>query len=84
MKSFNSEYNTGLQTALNNFQAKNNDTIEGVSLFDTQPVFNALLDSADALGYVNVTGWCTAYENGIGDFGMNNQVDGCAPVASYL
>ncbi|KXN91441.1 hypothetical protein AN958_00703 [Leucoagaricus sp. SymC.cos] len=82
MHSFISEYNTQLQVTLKRFQQKN--SVNDMVLFDTQPVFNSLLDSADVVGYVNVTGWCTAYENGIGSFGKNTQVGGCAPVASYF
>jgi phospholipase/lecithinase/hemolysin len=84
MQSFISEYNTQLKIAVEQFQQRHNNTIQDAILFDTQPVFNVLLDNADVLGYVNITGWCSAYENGIGSFGLNTQVDGCAPVISYL
>lgn len=84
LKALNAQYNTELQTAATNFQRKNAQAIEDVIIFDTQPVFNTLLDNADALGYVNVTGFCEAYQNGIGGFGSDTQVEGCPPVASYF
>lgn len=84
MQTLISQYNTQLNLAVNNFQIRHQNTTRDAIIFDTQKVFNALLDNADALGYVNITGWCSAYENGIGGFGLNTQVEGCAPVASYL
>ncbi|KAJ3568298.1 hypothetical protein NP233_g5806 [Leucocoprinus birnbaumii] len=78
------QYNEQLRTAVSSFQRKHTRTVEDATIFDSQPVFNTLLDNADALGYVNVTGFCTAYQNGIGGFGTNTQVEGCAPVASYF
>ncbi|KAF9447593.1 carbohydrate esterase family 16 protein [Macrolepiota fuliginosa MF-IS2] len=84
MHTFIAQYNNELLLTLNKFQRRHQSTIQDMVLFDTQPVFNMLLDNADALGYVNITGWCTAYENGIGGFGLNTQVDGCAPVTSYF
>jgi len=79
-----SQYNSELQTAIAKFQIHKSGTVQDVTVFDTQPVFNFLLDNADAVGYVNVTGFCEAYGDGIGDFGSNTQLEGCAPVASYL
>jgi len=84
MHTFISQYNTQLNLAVNNFQRRHQKTIQDAIIFDTQKVFNTLLDNADALGYVNITGFCTAYQNGIGEFGLSTQVEGCAPVASYF
>jgi len=79
-----SQYNSELQTAIAKFQTNISGTVQDVTVFDTQPVFNFLLDNADAVGYVNVTGFCEAYGDGIGDFCSNTQLERCAPVASYL
>jgi len=84
MHTFISQYNTQLNLAMNEFQHRHKKTIQDMIIFDTQRVFNVLLDNADALGYVNVTGWCTGYQNGIGEFGLSTQVEGCAPVSSYF
>lgn len=79
-----SQYNSELQTAIANFQTNNSGTVQDARVFDTQPVFNFLLDNADSIGYVNVTGFCEGYGGGIGDFGCDSQIEGCAPIASYL
>jgi hypothetical protein len=49
---------------------------------DTQPIFNVLLDEWQTFGFVNITGYCAAYENGTPT--PTYQVKGCAPVSSYL
>ena len=54
----------------------------GVMLFDTQPIFNTLLDNWETLRFVNATGYCAAYQYGTST--PTYQVDGCAPVSSYL
>lgn len=51
-------------------------------IYDTSRVFNTLLNSADALGYVNVTGYAEPYQNGTPE--RTTQVDGYAPVSSYF
>jgi len=80
-----SQYNSELQTAIANFQTNHSGTVQDAIVFDTQPVFNFLLDNADSIGYVNVTGFCEGYAGGIGDyFGCDSQIEGCAPIASYL
>lgn len=75
------DYNNDLATMVKNFQAKHRD-LDQVTIFDTQPVFNALLDNANTLGFVNITGWCEAYENGTPS--LTTQIAPCAPVSSYF
>ncbi|KAG6908756.1 hypothetical protein DXG01_003368 [Tephrocybe rancida] len=48
-------YNAQLSTTVARFRAKHRD-IDQVTVFDTQPIFNTLLDNAKALGFVNATG----------------------------
>jgi len=74
------EYNSQLEQSVRAFQAKHSDIV-GI-VFDTQPVFNLLLDNGQTLGFVNVTGYCAAYETGTPT--LTYQVEGCAPVSSYL
>ncbi|KAG5352449.1 hypothetical protein C0989_002285 [Termitomyces sp. Mn162] len=74
-------YNAQLATIVDNFKARHKD-LDQVTVFDTQPIFNTLPDNANALGFVNATGWCEAYQNGTAE--KNTQIDPCAPVSSYL
>ncbi|KAF8969580.1 GDSL lipase/esterase [Flammula alnicola] len=74
-------YNSQLRTTALSFQAKHRD-IETVTVFDTQPVFNTLLDNAKTFGFVNTTGFCEAYENGTPS--MTTQIAPCAPVNNYF
>lgn len=74
-------YNTQLTQSVHNFQANYSD-LGGVTVFDTQPIFNTLLNEWQTFGFVNVTGYCAAYENGTPT--STYQVEGCAPVSSYL
>ncbi|KAK1223100.1 hypothetical protein PQX77_014028 [Marasmius sp. AFHP31] len=74
-------YNTDLTQTVEAFQQRHED-LDQVTVFDTQPIFNVILDNAEALGFANATGWCEAYENGTA--GLTTQVEGCAPVSSYL
>jgi phospholipase/lecithinase/hemolysin len=75
------DYNAQLRATARRFQAKHKD-IETVTVFDTQPVFNTLLDNAKTFGFVNTTGFCEAYENGTPS--MTTQIAPCAPVDNYL
>jgi len=75
------DYNAQLAQSVQAFQAQHSD-LGQVVVFDTRPVFNTLLDNADAFGYVNVTGFCAAYATGTP--APTTQVSGCAPVSSYL
>ncbi|KAG6852961.1 hypothetical protein C0991_007877 [Blastosporella zonata] len=74
-------YNAQLTTTVSRFRARHRD-IDQVTVFDTQPIFNTLLDNAKALGFVNSTGYCEAYENGTPE--RTTQISPCAPVSSYL
>ena len=74
-------YNTQLTQSVRNFQANYTD-VDSVVVFDTQPIFNTLLDKWQTFGFVNVTGYCAAYENGAPT--TTYQVEGCAPASSYL
>ena len=75
------DYNTQLTQSVWNFQANYTD-LGSITVFDTQPIFNTLLDEWQTFGFVNVTGYCAAYENGTPT--TTYQVEGCAPVSSYL
>ncbi|KAL0576561.1 hypothetical protein V5O48_005425 [Marasmius crinis-equi] len=81
LKDLIAAYNGDLDDTVKAFQQRHDD-LDQVIVFDTQPVFNILLDNADALGFVNATGYCEAYENGTP--GLTTQVEGCAPVSSYF
>ena len=75
------DYNSQLVTNVKAFQASHRD-LDQVTVFDTRPIFNLLLDNAATLGFVNSTGFCEAYENGTPD--ITTQIAPCAPVSSYL
>ncbi|KAG6370077.1 carbohydrate esterase family 16 protein [Boletus reticuloceps] len=74
-------YNTQLTQSVRSFRANYTD-LGSVTVFDTQPIFNTLLDEWQTFGFVNVTGYCAAYENGTPT--RTYQVEGCAPVSSYF
>ena len=75
------DYNAQLAANVKAFQATHHD-LDQVTVFDTRPIFNLLLDNAQPLGFVNSTGFCEAYENGTPS--ITTQVAPCAPVSSYL
>ena len=74
-------YNDQLQQYVTVFQATHED-LSRVTVFDSRPVFNTLLDNPDTFGYVNITGYCEAYENGTPT--TTTQIPPCAPVSNYL
>ncbi|KDQ61223.1 carbohydrate esterase family 16 protein [Jaapia argillacea MUCL 33604] len=75
------DYNYWLNTYTNEFMMNHTDiTMAGV--FDTQVVFNTLLDNPTTFGFVNTTGYCGDYANGTPN--RTTQVAGCAPVSSYF
>jgi len=76
-----SNYNTQLTQSVRKFQASHKD-LQQVVVFNSQPIFNTLLDEWETFGFVNITGYCAAYENGTPT--QTYQVDGCAPVSSYF
>jgi phospholipase/lecithinase/hemolysin len=73
-------YNSQLATTAKGFEASH----QGVetTIFDTQPVFNTLLDNADTFGFNNHTGFCEAYQNGTPE--ISTQIAPCAPVSTYF
>ncbi|OJA10216.1 hypothetical protein AZE42_05516 [Rhizopogon vesiculosus] len=75
------EYNTHLGKFVRAFKANHTD-LGTVTLFDTHPIFNVLLDEGETFGFVNVTGYCADYENGTPT--LTYQVEGCAPASSYF
>lgn len=75
------DYNSQLASSVGAFQAKHRD-LDQVTVFDTRPIFNTLLDNAKTLGFVNATGFCDAYQNGTPE--TSTQIAPCAPVSSYL
>ncbi|KAJ3982657.1 hypothetical protein F5890DRAFT_1528531 [Lentinula detonsa] len=80
-KALLADYNKQLSATIQNFTQHHSD-VELTMVFDTRPIFNTLLDNARTFGFVNVTGYCEAYENGTPD--PTTQVEGCAPVSSYF
>ncbi|KAF7293287.1 SGNH-hydro domain-containing protein [Mycena chlorophos] len=52
------------------------------TVFDTQPVFNTLLDNAEVFQFANITGYCAAYANGTPN--ISTQIAPCAPVSTYF
>ena len=75
------DYNSQLAANDKKFQAQHRD-LDQVTVFDTRPIFNTLLDNANSFGFVNSTGFCEAYENGTP---LTTTVTApCAPVSSYL
>jgi phospholipase/lecithinase/hemolysin len=75
------DYNSQLNSSVANFRKKHKD-LDQVIVFDTQPIFNTLLDNADTFGFVNATGYSEAYENGTPT--QTYQAPGYAPVSSYF
>jgi phospholipase/lecithinase/hemolysin len=74
-------YNGQLTQQVHNF-TRTHRGLGTVDIFDTQAVFNNLLDNGKVLGFVNTTGFCEAYENGTP--AIDTQVLPCAPVANYF
>lgn len=62
--------------------ARKNGALGLVKIFDTQKVFNTLLNNADALGFVNVTGYSEPYENGTPR--QTTQIYPYKPVSSFF
>lgn len=75
------EYNKQLTQSVRTFKSKHRD-LDTVTVVDTQPIFNTLLNEWQTFGFVNVTGYCAAYENATPT--PTYQVEGCAPVSSYF
>lgn len=81
LKTALADYNQQLAATARRFQSKHPD-INRATVFDTQPIFNTLLDNAETFGFVNSTGFCEAYENGTPS--TTTQIPPCAPVSNYL
>ncbi|KAL7283711.1 hypothetical protein ACG7TL_003147 [Trametes sanguinea] len=75
------DYNAQLAENVRAFQATHRD-LDQVTVFDTRPIFNTLLDNAGTFGFVNSTGFCDAYQNGTPE--KTTQIAPCAPVSSYF
>jgi phospholipase/lecithinase/hemolysin len=75
------DYNAQLAANVQAFKNNHRD-LDQVTVFDTRPIFNLLLNNAQTLGFVNATGFCDAYQNGTPD--MTTEIAPCAPVSSYL
>ncbi|KAI0042832.1 carbohydrate esterase family 16 protein, partial [Auriscalpium vulgare] len=52
------------------------------TVFPAYDVCSTLLDNAGTLGFVNITGYSEAYENGTP--AQTTQADGYAPVSSFF
>ena len=75
------DYNAQLAENVKAFQQKHPD-LDQITVFDTRPIFNTLLDNSQSFGFVNSTGFCDAYQNGTPD--ITTPIAPCAPVSSYL
>jgi len=81
VKSSLADYNAQLVQQVRAFQGRHSD-LDQIIIFDSNTLFNTLLDSASVLGMVNATGFCEAYQNGTPS--MTTQVPGCASVSNYF
>jgi len=75
------DYNNQLAANVKSFQETHKD-LDQVTVFDTRPIFNTLLDNSETFGFVNITGFCDAYQNGTPE--PTTQIAPCAPVSSYF
>lgn len=53
-----------------------------IVVYDTNALFNTLLDNAGVFSFTNITGYCEAYENGTTT--TTYQTVGCEPVSTYF
>lgn len=74
------DYNKQLAQRAKKFTAANRGS--SVLVYETSKVFNTVLNNADELGFVNVTGYADPYANGTPS--PTTQVAGYAPVSSYF
>ncbi|KAF8323342.1 hypothetical protein DL93DRAFT_2191230 [Clavulina sp. PMI_390] len=83
---YNSQLASRVQAFISQYNstsvAKKNGPLGQVKVFDTGKVFNTLLNNANTLGFVNVTGYADAYENGTP--GPTTQTYPDPPVSSYF
>lgn len=55
------DYNIQLLGQVKAFQSRHKD-LDQITVFDSNKLFNTLLDGADTIGWVNSTGFCEAYQ----------------------
>ncbi|CAE6471616.1 unnamed protein product [Rhizoctonia solani] len=75
------DFNKQLAQRVKQFQ-NTYKSLAQVTLYDAHKMFDVQLDNAEVLGFVNVTGYNTAYQNGTP--GSTYQVAGSKPVSSYF
>ncbi|QRV87353.1 carbohydrate esterase family 16 protein [Ceratobasidium sp. AG-Ba] len=75
------DYNAQLAARVKNFM-KSYKGLGQITVYDSNKLFNAQLDNADALGFVNITGYDEVYQNGTP--GSTYQAPGSKPVSSYF
>ncbi|KAJ7073767.1 GDSL lipase/esterase [Mycena amicta] len=75
-------YNLQLRATAESFVASRKYPGFEATVFDTQPVFNTLLDDASVFKFANTTGFCEAYQNGTPN--ISTQIAPCAPVSTYF
>ncbi|KAI0672805.1 hypothetical protein C8Q78DRAFT_681466 [Trametes maxima] len=75
------DYNKQLAESVRAFEVTHRG-LDQVTIFDTRPIFNTLLDNAQTFGFANSTGFCEAYQNGTPE--LTTQIAPCAPVSSYF
>ncbi|EJU00788.1 hypothetical protein DACRYDRAFT_108846 [Dacryopinax primogenitus] len=74
-------YNTYLMNRINAMQYLYPD-LGSVVVYDTNTLFNTLLDNAGVFLFSNITGYCGDYANGTPT--TTYQVAGCEPVSTYF
>ncbi|KZT61573.1 carbohydrate esterase family 16 protein [Calocera cornea HHB12733] len=74
-------YNTYLTDRINALQYLY-PYLGSVVVYDTNTLFNTLLDNAETFSFTNITGYCDAYANGTPT--TTYQTAGCEPVSTYF
>ncbi|KAI0042426.1 carbohydrate esterase family 16 protein [Auriscalpium vulgare] len=74
------DYNAQLTARAHAFAQTHRDAT--ATVFRASDIFNTLLDNAGTLGFVNITGYSEAYENGTPT--QTTQAVGFAPVSSFF
>ncbi|KAG8701812.1 hypothetical protein FRC09_005120, partial [Ceratobasidium sp. 395] len=81
LKASIADFNTQLATRVQGLKSIYSG-LDQISIFDSYKAFNVQLDNPEALGFVNVTGYNEAYQNGTP--GSTYQIPGSKPASSYL
>lgn len=55
------DYNTQLSGQVKALRRRHRD-LDQITVLDSNTLFSTLLDNAEALGWVNATGFCAAYQ----------------------